>query len=61
MGDSTRTKAMMTNRFVKVSTGSERLEIRRYEDADEGINPDRIQEYYAGKADQAAAWSRIVP
>lgn len=52
---------MMTNRFVKVSTGSERLEIRRYEDADEGINPDRIQEYYAGKADQAAAWSRIVP
>ena len=36
---------MMTNRFVKIGPGSERLEIRRYADADEWINMERVQEY----------------
>lgn len=35
----------MTHRFVKVSAGSERFEIRRYEDADEGIDLNGIQQY----------------
>ena len=52
---------MMTNRLVKIGAGSERRKIRRYEYADEGVNPDRVQDYYAGKADQASDWSRIVP
>jgi hypothetical protein len=38
----------MTHRFVKISGGSEGLEIRRYEDTDERINLDRIQEYWVG-------------
>jgi len=56
MGYGANAKAMMTmtNRLVKISPGSERLEIRRYEDTDEGINLNRIQEYCGGKADQVA-------
>lgn len=52
---------MMTNRFVKISAGSERLEIRRYEHADEGINLERVQEYWDERADQAAGWSKKDP
>lgn len=44
----------MTNRFVKIGACSERREIRRYEDTDEGVNLNRIQEYCVGKADQVA-------
>jgi len=48
MGYGTKTKAVMavvtTNRFVKISAGSERLEIRRYEDADERIDLNGVQE-----------------
>ena len=51
----------MTNRFVKISTGSERLEIRRYEDADEGINMERIQEYWVERTDQVTGWSKTDP
>lgn len=43
---------MMTNRLMKLNAGPERLEIRRYENADEGINPDWVQEHCVGKADQ---------
>ena len=35
---------VMTHRFVKISTSPERLEIRRYEDADEGVDLNGIQE-----------------
>lgn len=42
----------MTNRFVKIGAGSERPEIRRYEDTDEGVNLDRIQENCVGRTDQ---------
>ena len=63
IGYGTRTKAMitMTNRFVKISAGSERLEIRRYEDTDKGINLNRIQEYWVGRKDQTAVYSKIDP
>ena len=56
-------KAMMrmTNRFVKISPGSKRLEIRRYEDADERVYLDRIQDYCVERTDQTTAWSRINP
>jgi len=55
IGYGTRPKAMMTmtNRFVEISAGPECLEIRRYENTDEGVNPNRIQEYCAGRTDQA--------
>ena len=52
---------MTTNRFVKISASSERLEIRRYEDADERIDLNRVQEYCVGEADQATVWGRIDP
>jgi len=48
----------MTNRFVKISAGPERLEIRRYEDADGGINLERIHEYWVERMDQAAGRTR---
>ena len=51
----------MTYGFVKISAGSERPEIRRYEDADEGVNLNRIQEYWIGKVDQVTRQSRIGP
>ena len=54
-------KAMMTNRFVKIGAGSERLEIRRYKDSDEGINMERVEEYWVERADQAAGWSKTDP
>lgn len=40
---------MMTHGFVKIAAGPERLEIRRYENADEGINLNRIQEHCVGR------------
>jgi len=52
---------MMTNRFVKIGAGSERLEIRRYKDSDEGINMERVEEYWVERADQAAGWSKTDP
>jgi hypothetical protein len=45
LGYGTMARAVMTNRFVKGSSGSERLEIRRYEDTDEGINMEWVQEH----------------
>lgn len=42
----------VTHRFVKKTAGPERLEIRRYEDADEGIYLNRVQEHWAGRTDQ---------
>jgi hypothetical protein len=50
---------MMTHRLVKIAAGSERLEIRRYEDADERINLYRIQEYYVGRTDQCTVWGEM--
>ena len=41
--------AVTTNRFVEISAGSERLEIRRYEDSDERIDLNRVQEDCVGK------------
>lgn len=38
---------------MKISTGSERFKIRRYEDADEGINLNGVQEHCVGRMDQA--------
>ena len=42
---------MVTHRLMKISAGSERLEIRRYEDTDEGINLNGIQDYWVGRMD----------
>ena len=50
-----------TNRFVKKSASSERLEIRRYEDSDERIDLNRVQEDCVGKADQATVSSKVGP
>ena len=65
IGDGTKIEAAMavvtTNRFVKISASSERLEIRRYEDADERIDLNRVQEYCVGKADQASGWGKTDP
>ena len=65
IGYGTKTKAVMaavtTNRFVEISAGSERLEIRRYEDSDERIDLNRVQEDCVGKADQATVSSKIGP
>ena len=63
IGYGTTPKAVMamTNRFVKISADPERLEIRRYEDTDKGINLNRIQEYWVGRKDQTAVYSKIDP
>ena len=56
----TRAKAV-TNRLMKIRAGSKRLEIRRYEDADKGVDLDRIQEYCVGNPDQASGRSKTDP
>ena len=55
IGYGTTPKAVMamTNRFVKISADPERLEIRRYEYADGGINMERVHKYWVERTDQA--------
>ena len=43
---------MTTNRFVQISAGSERLEVRSYEEADEGVDLERVQKHCVERPDQ---------
>ena len=51
-------KKMVTHRLVKISAGSERLEIRRYEYADEWVDLNGVQEHWGGRMYQATVRGR---
>lgn len=46
---------MTTNRLMQISAGSERLEVRRYEDTDEGVDLEWIQKHCVERTDQGGS------